>query len=178
MICKPAVYWLPWLAIPLILAGGWTLFRARKVAASGDRVGAIGQRAAGIALIGVALWFVAGALNDFSSGACPTPDWLGSAVHVMRTRVGSGNLQQLVMSGLILGFGILMVASGAFLASNWQGGAERLAHYYERTIPGWAWGRRAGVSPGVVRLGGGFVGVMGLAWCAAGIANILVLRTP
>jgi hypothetical protein len=137
----------------------------------------MGQRAAGIFLIGLALWFVAGAVNDFSSGACHTPDWLGSVVQVMRTRVGSGNLQEAVMSGLILGFGILMVASGAVLASNWQGGANRLAHYYERTNPGWAWGRGAGVSPGFVRLGGGFVGVMGLAFCAAGIAKILVLGT-
>jgi hypothetical protein len=83
--------------------------------------------------------------------------------------------QPVVMSGLILGFGILMVASGAVLASNWQGGANRLAHYYERTNPGWGWGRRAGVSPGFFRLGGGTVGVMGLAFCAAGIAKILVL---
>lgn len=177
MICKPAVYWLPWLAIPVSLAGGWTLLRARKIAMSGDRVGAMGQTAAGISLIGIALWFVAGALNDFSSGACPTPDWLGSVVQVMRTRVGSGNVQQVVMSGLILGFGILMVASGAVLASNWQGSANRLAQYYERTNPGWAWGRRASVSPGFVRLGGGIVGVMGLGFCAAGIAKILALGT-
>jgi hypothetical protein len=131
----------------------------------------MGQTAAGISLIGVALWFVAGALNDFSSGACPTPDWLASVVQVMRTRVGSGNLQQVVMSALILGFGILMVASGAVLASNWKGGANRLAHYYERTNPGWSWGRRAVVSPGFVRLWGGFIGVMGLAFCVASIAK-------